>query len=172
MEIKEAKEGDKCWAAAWSHLQRTHDLKWVTESGEGEKIRPGINMLVAITEAGRVVGHISFKRRPLALTDERKTPLRLDGEQLWETYVQTFSVEEDFRRRGLGSALQRAALKKSAELGCHQMRSWSSRDKGGNYQLKLKLGFSLVPAVIKPDSKETVYGGYFVKSLRKQNKQD
>jgi hypothetical protein len=61
--------------------------------------------------------------------------------------------------------LQLAALEKTRELGCFQMRSWSSLDKPANYQLKLSLGFGFHPEVQDTASGLKVSGGYFVRTV-------
>ena len=75
----------------------------------------------------------------------------------------TFGVEAPQRCRGLGRALQEAALEWTRERGCLQMRSWSSIDKPENYTLKLSLGFAMLPAVHDAASGYPVSGVYFVK---------
>ena len=94
-----------------------------------------------------------------------RTILGPDGEPLTETFVQTFFVNEGFRRRGLGELLQLEGLSVTDQLGAYQMRSWSSLDKPVNYQLKLKLGFAAHPAIYETDSGLKVSGIYFVKTV-------
>ena len=53
----------------------------------------------------------------------------LDGEPLIETFLQTFHLDEDFRRQGLGGSLQRDALIRAQLLGAYLIRSWSSLDR-------------------------------------------
>jgi hypothetical protein len=79
--------------------------------------------------------------------------------------VQTFHVNETNRRSGLGERLQQHALTVTRDLGCYQMRSWSSLDRDANYLLKLKLGFAAHPAVYKTESGLEVSGIYFVKKV-------
>ena len=66
-----------------------------------------------------------------------KTILSAEGKTLTETFVQTFFVDEGFRRHGLGERLQLEGLAVTRALGAYQMRSWSSLDKPVNYQLKI-----------------------------------
>jgi len=87
------------------------------------------------------------------------------GQPLYETFVQTFHVAEEHRRKGYGRALQLEALQVTKELGCIQMRSWSSLDKPANYQLKLSLGFGFHPEIQQTASGLKVSGGYFVKRV-------
>lgn len=115
----------------------------------------------------RVVGHIALRLQPLLVPASKSTEgesvhLTRDGVPLMETFVQTFAVEEDFRRRGYGRCLQEAAIQKTRELGCYQMRSWSSGDRLANYALKLSLGFAVLPASYPVPGGETISGVYFV----------
>ncbi len=90
-----------------------------------------------------------------------------DGTPYRETFVETFMVEEAYRRRGYGRALQRAALGLSRELGAYQMRSWSSLDRAANYALKVSLGFAVHPAVQHAArTGEPISGVYFVKVVQ------
>ena len=86
-----------------------------------------------------------------------------------ETFAQTFAVEEVYRRRGHGRALQLEALTLTKDLGAHQMRSWSSLDKQANYALKMNLGFAVCPAVYETDAGLKVSGVYFVKTVARFN---
>lgn len=80
--------------------------------------------------------------------------------------ISGLAVEETWRCQGIGAALQLAALAWSRELGCAQLRSWSSLDKQANYALKLRLGFSFCPGVhIVQHSGERISGGWFVKQV-------
>lgn len=92
--------------------------------------------------------------------------MRLGTAELWESFVQTFQVEEASRRQGLGTALEQAAIALSRELGCYQMPSWSSFDKVANYAVKFQLGFAFCPGTfIVPRTGKQIPGGWFVKRL-------
>jgi GNAT superfamily N-acetyltransferase len=94
------------------------------------------------------------------------TPLTaLDGRPLRELFVQTFAVDDAFRRQGCGRALQVAALELARTLGCYQMRSWSSLDKTANYALKLSLGFTAHPAIYEATGGQKISGVYFMKTV-------
>ncbi|MFI5385928.1 MAG: GNAT family N-acetyltransferase [Fimbriimonadales bacterium] len=124
-------------------------------------------------ENGKFVGRLLLGIRPvkpilmgeldlLALRDTAKPEL----ESRSEAFVVDFEVEPAFRRRGIGTALQRAALSICRERGLYQMRSWSSYDSPENYRIKLRMGFAAVPGVqwIQRISK-WVAGVYFVMPL-------
>lgn len=122
--------------------------------------------------APRVVGHIAVQVQqviipPSELSRGQPVPLANPFDEgkrpLLETYVMTFAVDDDYRRQGIGSALQCAALELTRELGGYQMRSWSSVDKTANYALKLRLGFAAHPAIQTAYNGNAVSGVYFVK---------
>lgn len=150
------------WPELVAHLQRSDQLRHVSDK---RGIRPEI-LFVGVTKGGAIVGHISLQKLVLLVPSEPPTHLTQAGAGLYESYVQTFLVEEGERGRGLGIALQLAALDWSRELGCYQMRSWSSLDKLSNYGLKLKLGFVFCPGVhVVQTTGQRIPGGWFVKRL-------
>jgi len=120
---------------------------------------------------GQVVADLTLIKRPIEIppsewAGERDRILRdASGQPLYETFVQTFRVNEEHRRKGYGRALQLEALRLTKELGCIQMRSWSSLDKPANYALKLSLGFGFHPEIQETSSGLKVSGGYYVKRV-------
>lgn len=155
-------QGCPMWPELGAHLERTGDLRHVSD---GHGIKPELFFLGAIMD-GRVVGHVSLKRDILCVPSEPPTAMHLGAAELWESFVQTFQVEEVSRRQGLGTALQQAAIELSRELGCYQMRSWSSLDKVANYHVKFQLGFAFCPGTFTvPRTGEQIPGGWFVKRL-------
>ncbi len=156
------------WLACFAHLERTDMLRWVVD--ERGLLRERLHLLGAV-EAGQIVGHLSLKRQPILVpatigSGGVETPVAgPDGAPLEELFVYTFAVDEGFRRRGIGRALQLAGLELARELGCYQVRSWSSLDKTANYALKIGLGFGIHPAVYTTESGLAVSGVYFVKTV-------
>jgi GNAT superfamily N-acetyltransferase len=159
------------WSAYIAHLNRVKMALWVVD--ENEHPKPGIYFLGVIT-GSQIIGHISLQLQaiiiprtewggggPSSLVDAIGVPLR-------ETFVQTFAVDEEHRRKGYGRELQIAALTMTKELGAYQMRSWSSSDKPANYALKISLGFSAHPTIYTTDSGLEVSGVYFIKTLQGQ----
>lgn len=140
-----------------AHLDRFNYLRYVRNE---EGWLPGLQVITA--EYGRqIVGHIALLEQPLCLTDDEV--LKDSGIPLRELFVQTFRVSETFQRRGIGRRLQGEALRLAAELGCYQLRSWSSIDKETNYHLKLSMGFAFSPAKITLKDGRVIHGGYFAK---------
>lgn len=155
------------WADYIAHLKRVKMARHALH--EGQPIENGI-YLAAFEETG-IVGHISLKVQPIEVpatewSQNHEMVLKdAAGEVLTETYVQTFAVEEAHRRRGLGRALQAAALEQTKAHGCYQMRSWSSTDKPANYALKLAMGFAVHPTTFAIPDGRLISGVYFVKRV-------
>ena len=71
--------------------------------------------------------------------------------------VLAFGVLPAWRRRGIGRALQQAAIAAARARGCYQVRSRSSGDAVANHQLKLSLGFGVHPIVAENDDRAAYY---------------
>ena len=141
--------------------------RWVFDNGQPA---PDVYLL-GVMAVEQVIGHISLRVQALVIpptawsTGQDHTLRRSTGEPLRETFVNTFAVDETHRRQGCGRALQIAALDLTRELGCYQMRSWSSLDKTANYALKISLGFAVYPAVQETGDGQLISGVYFVKTV-------
>jgi GNAT superfamily N-acetyltransferase len=156
------------WPVLLAHLERVEQTRHAFDDG---RIKPGSHFL-GVVLGDTVVGNISIQVQEIVIpatpfSGGVETRLRgPDGEPLRETYVQTFAVESEHRRRGYGRALQLAALALTRALGCHQMRSWSTFDRTENYALKLSLGFAAHPAIYHSTATGKDYSGvYFVKMV-------
>ena len=179
--IQRFTSGHTHWSALADHLDRCGMHRWIIDN-RGLPL-PDVWMLGALTTdpvpgdptAGhRVVGHISLQRQPVIIPPSELSggqpvplagPSDSDAPELLETYVMTFAVDKAYRRQGIGTALQCAALDLTRELGGYQMRSWSSVDKVANYALKLRLGFAAHPATQIACKGNVVSGVYFVKTV-------
>jgi GNAT superfamily N-acetyltransferase len=155
------------WSLYCDHLNRLGMLHAATRDGAPR----AHTVYLGIQIAAAVAGHISIRQQPLtipasSLTGGDALPLTgAAGEPLSEAFVQSFGVEEPQRRRGIGRALQQAALAQAHALGCWQLRSWSSADRDANYALKISLGFAVVPALYPLPGGAPISGVYFVKRL-------
>jgi GNAT superfamily N-acetyltransferase len=154
------------WSVLIDHLTRTNMLHHATTSGEAKTDCAYLGLSIS----GALVGHIVIRKQPLCvpaspLCDNSEVHLSNSAGPLFETFVQTFAVEEAHQGRGYGRALQEAAVQKSRELGCYQMRSWSSVDRRENYALKISLGFAIQPALYPMPGGAPISGVYFVKRL-------
>lgn len=133
--------GQKPWAADWRD--------WYLSD----------HMLVALL-GDDIAGFLRLVRQPIG-PDTGCEPMVFNGEPLVEAKVMVFAVAEAYRRRGVGWALQEAAIREARRLGCYQMRSYSSGDKPANHHLKLRLGFAVQPRVRDDDNR----GAYFIMPL-------
>ncbi len=95
-------------------------------------------------KSGRVVGFLRFVVQEIGPDSDRPS-LTLRGEPMREAYVLAFGVADDFRRRGIGAALQHELIEQATTRGCHQVRSRSAGDRLANHELKLSLGFGVHP---------------------------
>jgi GNAT superfamily N-acetyltransferase len=156
------------WSALLAHLARAEMARWVL-TPEGFPL-PEVQFLGAVGDE-QVIGRISLKMQVITIpatewSGGADSPLAApDGRPLRELFVQTFAVDDAFRRRGYGRALQLAALELARTLGCYQMRSWSSLDKTANYALKLSLGFAAHPAIYQTTGGQRISGIYFIKTV-------
>lgn len=159
------------WEAFIRHLKR---VKMARHSLKNEQPKPDTHYF-GVTVKTRVVGHIAIRVQPLSVpvsksTDGAPMILTRGGVALMETFVQTFAVEEAYQRRGYGRGLQQTAIDFSREMGCYQMRSWSSGDRQANYALKLSMGFAAVPGLYPIPGGETISGMYFVMILNAESR--
>lgn len=135
--------------------------RWVVD---GESPLPGTHFL-GMVDGPPVTGHLCLKVQPLTLGDGATPVMGPGGAGLTEAFVQTFAVDETHRRQGIGRALQTAGLSLAADLGCYQVRSWSSADRAANYALKIGLNFAIQPGThTLPDGTE-IYGVFFVQTV-------
>ena len=99
--------------------------------------------LVATVE-NHIVGVLRFVVQEIGPEYDRDSVTN-DNSALTEAKVLTFAVDSPHQRHGVGSRLQLAAVSAARELGCFQIRSFSSGSNVANHALKLKLGFAVVP---------------------------
>jgi GNAT superfamily N-acetyltransferase len=169
VQVTEFSPNQPGWQAYVAHLKNCDQARWVLDAGDLPKFDDLI--FLGVQEGDAVVASLTLKVQLIVIPETewaggKETVLKGgDGEILTETYVQTFHVDEDYRRRGIGEQLQRKGLAHTQKLGCYQMRSWSSLNRDANYQLKLKLGFAAHPAVHQAESGLLVSGIYFVKPV-------
>jgi GNAT superfamily N-acetyltransferase len=91
-------------------------------------------LLVALDNQ-RVIGFLRFGIQEIG-AEERQPSLGLT-----EAKIHAFAVRPECRRRGVGTALQIAAIDQARSLGCHQLASHSSYASAENLRIKLALGF-------------------------------
>lgn len=168
MEAIRVEPGAPAWDGLVRYLRDSGDARWTL----AEDDTPLADMLyLTALEEDRIAGALVLREQVVMAPATEwsggidKPVERAPGVPLRETFVMSFSVAVAFRRRGLGRALQRAALELTREQGCCQMRSWSSLDKPANYALKLSLGFAMHPATHEAWNGMLVSGVYFVKRV-------
>jgi GNAT superfamily N-acetyltransferase len=168
--VERVEPGDSLWPELFAHLDRVEQRRHAF--AEDGTLRPDSHFLAVVLD-DHVVGNIGLNMQELvvpATSTSAGYDLTLrdpGGAPLRELYVQSFAVEPEHRRRGYGRALQLAALDLARELGCYQMRSWSSVDRPENYALKLSLGFAAHPATHRSATTGLEYSGvYFIRKLR------
>jgi GNAT superfamily N-acetyltransferase len=111
-------------------------------------------LLIAL-EFGEIAGFLRFAVQPIG--PEAKCPsLLLNGKQLSEAKIHAFAVREASRGKGIGTELQRQAIRRAKELGCYQLASYSSYGRDANHHIKLSLGFGAQPEV-HGDNQQGVY---------------
>jgi GNAT superfamily N-acetyltransferase len=168
-ELTQILPGEPRWTAMVDYLKACDQACWVLDKDD-QPLQEDLTFLAVIVN-GQVVADLTLLKRPIEVPPSewaggRERILRNPaGQPLYETFVQTFRVEEAHRRKGYGRALQLEALRVTKVLGCIQMRSWSSLDKPANYQLKFSLGFGFHPDIQQTASGLQVSGGYFVKRV-------
>jgi GNAT superfamily N-acetyltransferase len=115
-------------------------------------------------ENGEIAGAIRFVEQPIG--PEAHCPVVCHrGRPLTEAKINVFAVRPESRGRGLGTQLQRRAIDRARELGCHQVASYSTYDKEANYHVKLSLVFAAQPELHPDNRGDTEYGVYFLLPL-------
>lgn len=94
----------------------------------------------------QIVGFLRFGIQPVG-AEEQCPPLILNGVTLTEAKIHAFAVHREHRGQGIGTALQRQAIRRARELGCYQLASHSGcgPETSASHHVKLSLGFSALP---------------------------
>ena len=142
-----------------AYFKQLNYLKWLQKDS---KWAPELTVIVATSDTD-FIGHISLLKQPITLPIANKE-VKYNDHSIYELFVQTFQVNELYRKLGIGKKLQELALLETKQQACYQLRSWSSFDKKVNYQVKFKLGFCFAPSYIESNGKK-IAGGYFVKRV-------
>ena len=110
----------------------------------GDRYREYPSFLFVALQSDIVVGFLRFAVQPIG-PDAKCPPLYLDGVQPTESKIHAFAVREECRGQGIGTELQRQAIRRAKELGCYQIASYSSYGRVANHHIKLSLGFGAQP---------------------------
>jgi GNAT superfamily N-acetyltransferase len=92
-----------------------------------------------------LVGLLLLLRQDIG-ADRGLPPILRAGRVLEEAFVEAFGVLPECRRRGFGHELQTAAMTICTGWDCYQIRSRSPVLSTENYQLKIKMGYSICPS--------------------------
>jgi len=115
--------------------QLTLELDWAKSN----------HILVAIADE-QPVGVLRFVTQRLG-DDEERPPVVFKGETLIEAKVISFGVVPEYRRLGIGRALQEKAVALAREKGCYQLRSRSWYRSKANFHLKMSMGSGIHPSL-------------------------
>ncbi len=115
----------------------------------------------------RVAGLLQFAVLPIGPEINCPT-LTLDGRTLTEAKIHAFAVHPDFRCQGIGTALQKYAIRLAPRLGCYQLASYSAYGRDANFHVKLSLGFAVQPEV----HGDNEMGVYFIMPLANLSEED
>lgn len=111
----------------------------------------------------QVAGFLRIVLQPIG-PEAHCPPLEVKATMLIEAKIHAFAVREEFRKRGIGRALQQKAIQRAQELGCFQLSSYSPYECTANHRLKLGLGFAAQPETHFEEGRE-VKGVYFLMPL-------
>lgn len=117
------------------------------------------SVLLGAFTPDQCVGFLRFEIHVIGQGEQRPPIIGPHGQPLSEGYVEAFGVLPDYRRQGIGEALQHYAIDYCRDQHCYQMRSRSPLTSVENYALKLKMGYA-----IHPSHENDSY--YFIKVLR------
>ncbi len=145
------------WAELLEVVESQQQTAWITATYPWHR---STHILVG-THSAAIVGFLRFVTQVIG-EDEELEPVMFAGQALIEAKVLAFGVLPVARRKGVGRALQERALAAAEQLGCYQVRSHSSGAQSANHQLKLAMGFGILPIVRGHDRR----GAYFIMPLR------
>lgn len=118
------------------------------------------SVLLVVQVEGVAAGFLRFVVQEIGVDDDLPSVVH-DGARLLEAKTLSFGVAEAYRRRGIGRALQEAAIIRATELGCYQVRSHCGGGNTANFALKLAMGFGVHPIHRGNDER----GVYFILPL-------
>ena len=161
LQICEWQAGHPRWHEVYKVTETLGQTKWVECLFVWHQ---SSHLLVATSDAtsdDAVVGFLRLVTQKIGADDELP-PTVFAGKPLVEAKVMAFGVLAPYRRQGIGWALQAAAIELARQLGCYQLRSYSSGDKEANHRLKIAMGFAMHRTVRGNDQQ----GAYFVMPLQ------
>ena len=100
---------------------------------------------LAAKQDGAIVGFLMFVVWDIGPHDREHPPIQIHGKTLKEVKILAFGVKEEYRRQGIGRALQEYTIKQAKLFDCYQIRSVSGENHSENHYLKLSMGFAVEP---------------------------
>ena len=153
LSIREITKEDGSWSRCMRIVDALGQTAWMQVQADHFH---SSHVLAAFVE-GEPAGFLRFVVQRLG-EDEERPPIHFNDHALIEAKIIAFGVVPDHRNRGIGRALQQAAMQRARELGCYQVRSRSDYVNAANFHLKIALGFGIQPSL-------TDDSVYFVKTL-------
>ncbi len=150
--IEEWEESHPHWEDVLALIAEQGQADWFTFSADWH-LRS--HLLVAHVDH-RPVGFLRFVVQVIGLEDDHE-PVTLHGQALIEAKILAFGVRGEYRRLGIGRALQQKAVQIAMERGCYQVRSFSGGNHSENHRLKLEMGFGIQPIVRDGDTRCAYY---------------
>ncbi|MEU6201417.1 GNAT family N-acetyltransferase [Streptomyces sp. NPDC047061] len=157
IEVREVLDGRREGDPVWALIDELGQSDWVRFTAG---FHLSSHLLAAYSPDTLLMGFCRYVVQPIG-PDTGCPPITVQGQAVHEAKILAFGVPERWRRRGVGTALQRAVIAAAGRQGCHQVRSHSSGENVENHQLKLRLGFAVHPTVRDDDDR----GCYFILPL-------
>ena len=139
--IRELTPDDRDWAEYVEVINGEGQARWAFDV----HFEPFPRHFVMAKQNGRVVGFLMYVVWDIGPNDRGQRALMVDGRTLTEAKIIAFGVKKEYRRQGIGRALQEHTLRRAKALGCYQVRSVSDGDHPENHRLKLAMGFAVEP---------------------------
>ncbi len=139
--IRELNADDRDWPEFVAVINGEGQARWAFDA----HFEPFPRHFVMAKQDGRVVGFLMYVVWDIGPNDRGHRPLIVAGRPLTEAKIIAFGVKEEYRRQGIGRALQEHTLRRTQALGCYQVRSVSDGDHPENHRLKLAMGFAVEP---------------------------
>ncbi|MBI9011343.1 MAG: GNAT family N-acetyltransferase [Clostridiales bacterium] len=105
---------------------------------------------------------VAYDEGPVGFVSVYKKHLPSPLEKISEAFIDVLKVDDDYKRKGIGSKLVSECEQWAQSQGLYQIRAWSSMDKVEVLPLWHHLGYTLNPAEIWIERCEEVVKGVYV----------
>lgn len=140
MRVDPCHRGSPCWSRVQAVVDELDQGDWVAFGADWHRE----DHVLAAFAGEEIIGFLRFVVQPVG-SDAGASPVVIRGREMLEAKILALGVLPQWRRRGVGTMLQRRAIDMAIHRGCHQIRS---HDRGGeqvDHQLKLALGSAVHP---------------------------